>query len=71
MSGVPELRNEKRVSEILGVAVATLRQWRIRGTGPDYVKLGRRVLYRMEDVSRWIDERVCHVSRSAPDAATR
>jgi hypothetical protein len=31
----------------------TLAQWRWQGKGPDYVKVGRRVFYRREDVERF------------------
>lgn len=40
-----------QVAEILGVARVTLQQWRARGEGPSYYKLGRRaVRYRLADV---------------------
>lgn len=32
------------------IRTATLSQWRWNGRGPQYVKIGRRVLYRLEDV---------------------
>jgi phosphatidylserine decarboxylase len=32
------------------VATATLATWRSRNTGPAFVKVGGRVLYRLEDV---------------------
>ena len=35
----------------------TLSQWRHRGEGPPYVKLGNRVLYLGSDLNRWLDER--------------
>ncbi|NGO67139.1 helix-turn-helix transcriptional regulator [Streptomyces boncukensis] len=41
----------------LGVSVGTLANWRWRGEGPRYVKLGSgrssRVRYRSEDVAAW------------------
>lgn len=37
----------------------TLQRWRTEGIGPPYVKVGpRRVGYRIEDVDRWLAERV-------------
>lgn len=40
----------------------TLSQWRHRGEGPPYVKFGNRVLYRGDDLNRWIDS---HLVRPA------
>lgn len=39
-----------------GIAAATLRYWRHAGIGPASFKLGRRVVYRREEVERWIAE---------------
>lgn len=36
----------------------TLSQWRHRGEGPPYVKLGTRVLYQGSELNAWLDERV-------------
>jgi hypothetical protein len=41
----------------LRTPVATLRYWRHLGIGPAGFRLGRRVMYRREDVDRWICER--------------
>lgn len=40
----------------LRTPVATLRYWRHLGVGPDGFRLGRRVVYRREDVNRWLAE---------------
>ncbi len=38
------------------VPAATLRYWRHQGAGPESFKMGpRRVVYREQDVLRWID----------------
>ena len=34
----------------------TVRYWRHIGYGPPSFKIGRRVLYRREDVQRWLDD---------------
>ncbi len=47
--------------------VATLRYWRHRGTGPRSFRLGRRVLYRADDLHSWIDAQHGRVA-PAPDA---
>jgi len=38
----------------LRTPVATLRYWRHLGTGPRSFRLGRRVLYRANDLHEWI-----------------
>lgn len=43
------------VAERYPIPKATLRFWRHQGTGPRSAKLGRRVVYREEDVTAWID----------------
>lgn len=41
-------------AELLRTPVATLRYWRHRGIGPDSFRLGRRVVYRREDLDQWV-----------------
>jgi excisionase family DNA binding protein len=38
----------------LGVSPFTLRAWRYRGVGPRFLKLGRAVRYRPEDVDAYL-----------------
>lgn len=38
----------------LRTPVATLRYWRHLGIGPDSFRLGRRVVYRRDDIDNWI-----------------
>ncbi len=38
----------------LGLSVSTLAKMRLYGTGPVYSKLGRRVVYQLEDLEIWI-----------------
>ena len=46
------------LSELLGVPVGTLANWRSARTGPPFVKVGRHVRYRTGDVDAWIADRV-------------
>ncbi len=48
----------EQVAEVLGVPVGTLANWRYQGRGPAFVKVGRHVRYRRNDVARWIDAQV-------------
>jgi excisionase family DNA binding protein len=51
----PELLTITEAAELLRAPVATLRYWRHLGTGPRSFRLGRRVLYRRDDLRTWID----------------
>lgn len=44
----------------------TLEYWRSTGDGPRFIKIGRRVIYRMEDVLAFEDR---ELSEIAPDEA--
>jgi predicted DNA-binding transcriptional regulator AlpA len=37
----------------LGIPVKTLAEWRSRGLGPAYIKVGRHVRYRREAIAEW------------------
>jgi hypothetical protein len=43
-----------QVAEVLDTSQAGLAQMRFRGTGPKYVKRGRRILYRWSDVRDYL-----------------
>ena len=50
----PELLTITEAAGLLRAPVATLRYWRHLGTGPRSFRLGRRVLYRTDDLHAWI-----------------
>ncbi len=52
----PALLTLDEAAALLRTSVATLRYWRHLGTGPDGFRLGRRVMYRREDLARWVSE---------------
>lgn len=43
-----------------------LRQWRHRGGGPVYRKLGRRCVYRRSDIEAWLDANLRVSTSDAP-----
>jgi hypothetical protein len=45
----------KQVAELLNTADAGLAQMRYRGTGPKFIKVGKKVLYRWSDVRDYLD----------------
>lgn len=50
----PIVISADQVSARLGLSVSTLAKMRLSGEGPAYSKLGRRVVYRPEDIETWI-----------------
>jgi hypothetical protein len=52
---LPALATPAEVAEYLHTTTASLAQDRYRGTGPRFIKRGRRVLYRWSDVVDWLD----------------
>ena len=53
------LLNERETARRLGVSQRTLQDWRWRGRGPRFVKLGTAVRYRPADLVVWLDARTC------------
>ena len=49
------LLDEHAAAELLGLAPATLRKWRVYGDGPEFCKIGRRVRYRLSALDRFVD----------------
>jgi excisionase family DNA binding protein len=52
------------VAERLGVSRFTVRSWRLKGVGPRFLKMGRAVRYRSQDVDEY--ERLALVETQAP-----
>lgn len=48
------------LAERLGISPHTLIQWRFKGIGPPYVKLGKLVRYHVASVDKWIEEQERH-----------
>jgi hypothetical protein len=48
-NGLPRL-NEKQLAERWGVSIRTLQATRVKGGGVPFVRIGRSVRYRLEDV---------------------
>ena len=57
MSESPRYISEKEVSQITGLALPTLRNWRFKRIGISYSKVGRSVRYSMSDVLDYMDSR--------------
>ena len=59
---------EHEVARRLGLSVATLRAWRLKGKGPRFVRFGRAVRYLAADVERFVEASVVDHARHAGDA---
>ena len=51
------LLTEREVASIFRVSVRTLQNWRVTGGGPEFVKLGSRVVYRTTSIRAFLNER--------------
>lgn len=54
----PEYLDTRAAAALLGVSVKTLEALRSRGTGPPFVRVGRSVRYRLEDLRPAADGRI-------------
>jgi len=45
---------ERQVSEITNMALPTLRNWRAKGKGPRYSKVGKSVRYAADDIQQYM-----------------
>ncbi len=52
---INELLDERVLAIKLGVSRSTLQSWRYAARGPRYLKLGRSVRYRCEDVETFLN----------------
>jgi predicted DNA-binding transcriptional regulator AlpA len=44
-------------AKVVGLSESTLAKLRLNGNGPAYCKLGRRVVYRPDELDRWLQSR--------------
>ena len=52
-----QLMTEKEAASLICYTQRALQNWRLRGGGPKYVKIGRSVRYQRSDVLEFIEER--------------
>lgn len=55
MENTLALFDERQAAKVIACSVALLRKWRLFGEGPAYLKLGRLVRYRPEDLTAFLD----------------
>jgi len=50
---------EKRAAELLGFTPRFLQSRRMRGDGPQYVRISQRAIrYRVTDLEKWVEQRL-------------
>ena len=60
------LRTESEAAEFCGISPRTLQAWRRTGQGPDYVKTGRAVRYRLCDLIAFSEARTRKSTSAEP-----
>jgi hypothetical protein len=58
--------NTEDAAAYAGLARSTLEKLRVFGGGPNYIKIGRRVVYDVPDLERWL---MAHRRQSTSDVA--
>ena len=54
MTEVSDLLDTPALARKLGIQANTLEKWRVRGEGPAFVRIGRRIAYLPRDVEAWL-----------------
>lgn len=67
-TSLPPLCSPQQVSEMTGIPVNTLAFWRVQGQHLPFVKLGRVIRYRREDVVAYLND---HTFTSTAEAKAR
>ena len=60
IEGGPNLISIQQAAEYVGITVGTIYQWRSQHKIP-YIKVGRRVKFKKEQLDQWLTERTVHV----------
>lgn len=57
----------QQVAQVYGFPVQTLANWRWLGEGPSYIKIGKKIFYRIEDMDRYLNDHLI-TTRDTADA---
>jgi len=50
-----KLVGNDEAAQYIGISKTTLPRWRWAGCGPAYLKIGKRILYRLEDLDAFLE----------------
>lgn len=53
-----KLITTKELAEFLGCSEYTIVQYRAKGTGPKFLRLGRLIRYRIPDLEQWLTTKI-------------
>ena len=59
-----DVLNERELAQLLELEPQTLAVWRMKKNGPDFVKVGKHVLYRRADVMDWLNSNIVMTNRT-------
>ncbi|KUJ85995.1 hypothetical protein AVO45_03220 [Ruegeria marisrubri] len=65
----PHCLNQKELARRWTISHRTLERWRWAGEGPAYMKIGGRVVYRLEDIIAFEQGQLQQTADTAPGAA--
>ena len=57
MTKTPGKLGTAKTAERIGISVHRLAMLRIKGEGPVYYKIGRKILYGIVDIDAWLEQR--------------
>lgn len=60
LTAMPRLMSQRHLATYIGKSTAWCERARWKGEGPPYIKLGRHVRYRADDVLAWIEQNARH-----------
>lgn len=69
ISPIAALLAEQEAADLLHAKKQTMRAWRVRRKGPPFYKLNGRILYKREDLEKWIEG--CRIDPNVPRARSR
>lgn len=58
--------NQKQLADYWGISQRTLERWRSIGWGPTFLKIGGRVIYRMEDILAYEEQHLAGPTQTQP-----
>lgn len=71
MNDINNYLTQKQVASLLHISTRTLERMRHEGSGPPFMKAGRRVLYSMSAIEEWLSSRKFDSAAEARAAGIR
>jgi predicted DNA-binding transcriptional regulator AlpA len=65
LTSTPLYLTESQLAAHLGMARITLAQWRSKGFGPPFMRVGRSIRYRLTDVNKWAEANLTSAGQAA------